>query len=453
MTTLERNHQVARSGFITHLRFESEATADEKAQHTLLVCEHFEEVVNDAIGPQVGYEATSRKLLPILLLALILFTACTPSAVDPDPALTKLAQDLQARLDEVRDTSGFPGATLAVVLADGRRVHLATGLSDPEGTTPMKPEDRMFSGSTGKTFVAAVAMQLVDEGLLELEQPLTDFFGDTPWLIRLPNHDEITVRMLLSHTTGLTRYVMKPEFWEDLAADPDRVWEPEELVAYIFDDEAVHPAGAGWAYSDTNFILLGMITEQVTGNNFYTEIDTRFIRPLGLARTTPSTSRILDGLIQGCSGEAPMFAMPARPLVDGVYFVNPQFEWTGGGLVTNSLDLAVWLRQLVDGNLLSETSKTAMRQPANEETLRLEGESYGLGLQIWASESGPIYGHGGIFPGHQTQIEFSSAHRFSLALQINADRFSDLLDRPMHEYAGHFMPLVEAWVKEQVRHR
>jgi len=94
-----------------------------------------------------------------------------------------------------------------------------------------------------------------------------------------------------------------------------------------------------------------------------------------------------------------------------------------------------------------------MRQPADEETLRLEGESYGLGLQIWASESGPFYGHGGIFPGHQTQIEFSSAHRFALALQINADRFSGLLDRSMHEYAGQFMPLVEAWVKEQARHR
>ncbi len=392
----------------------------------------------------------TRKLLPILLLTVILFSAaCAPPVVDPDPALTKLAQLLQTRLDEARVESGFPGATLAVVLADGRLVHLATGLSDPEGTVPMVPEDRMFSGSTGKTFAAAVAMQLVDEGLLDLEQPLTDFFGDTTWLARLPNHDQITVRMLLSHTSGLPRHVMKPALWAELAADPDRVWQPEELLSYIFDDEAVHPAGEGWAYSDTNFIILGMIIEQVTGNTFYDEMERRFTQPLGLTRTTPSTSRVLEGLIQGCSGEAPMFAIPARPLVDGVYFVNPQFEWTGGGLVTNSLDLALWLRELVDGDLVSETSKTAMRQPADEEALLTEGESYGLGLQIWASDSGPIYGHGGIFPGHQTQIEFSSAHRFSLALQINADRFSGLLDRSMHEYAGQFMPLVETWVKEQ----
>jgi D-alanyl-D-alanine carboxypeptidase len=391
----------------------------------------------------------TRKLLPTLLLSLLAIAACTTHPVDPDPALTELAELLQMRLDEVRAESGFPGATLAVVLGDGREIHLATGLADPEGTTPMKPEDRMFSGSTGKTFVAAVAMQLVDEGRLGLEQPLADFFSDRPWLSRLPNHGDITVRMLLSHTSGLPRYVLKPEFWDDLAAAPDRIWDPEELIAYIFDDEAVHPAGAGWAYSDTNFILVGMIIEQITGNSFYEELDRRIIEPLGLTRTSPSTARVLEGLVQGCSGEAPMFMMPARSLDQGILFVNPQFEWTGGGLVTTSLDLARWMRELQDGDLLSEASRTAMRQPADEEALLAEGESYGLGLQIWSSASGPVYGHGGIFPGHQTQIEYSQAHRFSLVLQINADRFSGMLDRSMHQYAGQFMPLVEAWIREQ----
>ncbi len=392
-----------------------------------------------------------RKLLPALLPVLLLLGACTTRPVDPDPALTELAGQLQTRLDEVQVESGFPGATLAVVLADGRQVHLATGLADPEGETPMEPQDRMFSGSTGKTFAAAVAMQLVDEGLVRLEQPLADFFGGTPWLARLPNHDEITVRMLLSHTSGLPRYVLKTEFWEDLATEPDRVWQPEELLSYIFDDPALHPAGQGWDYSDTNFIIVGMIIEQVTGNTFYGEVERRFIRPLGLTRTAPSVSRTLEGLIQGCSGESEMFDFPAHPLQDGVYFINPQFEWTGGGFVTNSLDMARWLRNLADGNLLSEEARLAMRVPADAEALHTEGESYGLGLQIWASDSGLIYGHGGIFPGHQTQIEFSQVHRFALALQINADRFSGMLDRSMHEYAGQFMPLVEAWVKEQAR--
>jgi len=389
----------------------------------------------------------ARKYLQALLSLLLVLAACAPPALDPDPALTRLTLDLQARLDEVRETSGFPGATLAVVLADGRNINLASGLADPEEGIPMKPEDRMFSGSTGKTFVAVVVLQLVEEGALGLDQPLSEFFGDTPGLARLPNRDAITVQMLLSHTSGLPRYVLKPAFWTRLAAEPDRVWQPEELIAYILDDPAVHPAGGGWAYSDTNFILLGMIIEQVTGNSFYDELEERVIRPLALDRTTPSTSRRIDGLVQGCSGESPMFPMPARPLENGVYFVNPQFEWTGGGLVTNTLDLAIFLRELLDGRLLSEASKKAMVQPAAPEALQEEnGESYGLGLQIWASETGPVYGHGGIFPGHQTQIEYSSAGRFTLALQINADRFSGLLDRPMHAYAGQFRPLVEDWV-------
>jgi len=387
----------------------------------------------------------ARKLLPALLLTLLLLSACAPSAVDLDPALTRLADVLQARLDEVRAETGFPGATLAVVLADGRNIHLSTGVSDPESGEPMKPTDIMFSGSTGKTFFAGLAMQLVEEGKLDLEQPLATYFGEVGWFERLPNHDGITVRHLLSHTSGLPRYVEERVFWEDLATEPDRVWQPVELLAYILDHPPLHPAGEGWAYSDTNFIVLGMIIEQVTGSTVYEEVERRFIVPLGLTRTAPSTARHLPGLIQGCSGDSPMFDFPAHPLQDGVYFINPQFEWTGGGFVTNSLDLARWLRELVDGDLLSETSKKAMKVPADEAALLAEGESYGLGLQIWTSDQGLVYGHGGIFPGHQTQIEFSSAHRFCLALQINADRFSGLLDRSMHVYAGQFTPLVEAW--------
>jgi hypothetical protein len=91
-----------------------------------------------------------------------------------------------------------------------------------------------------------------------------------------------------------------------------------------------------------------------------------------------------------------------------------------------------------------------MGQPVDPDALTGDaGESYGLGLQIWSAAAGPVYGHGGIFPGHQTQIEFSPSGRFALALQVNADRFSGLLDRSMHEYAGEFMPLVQAWVEEQ----
>lgn len=391
----------------------------------------------------------NRKSLIPVLLTLSLLAACSRPPVPDAAVLDRLAGELQARLDAVRGVSGFPGATLAVVLADGREIHLASGVSDPERGTPMIPEDIMFSGSTGKTFVAGVAMQLVDEGRLELDLKLADIFGDRGWFERLPNHDGITVRHLLGHTSGLPRYVEKTAFWEDLSVEPDRIWQPVELLAYIFDDPPVHPAGNGWAYSDTNFIVLGMIIEQLTGSTVYSEVERRFITPLGLTRTAPSTSRILPGLVPGCSGDSPMFDFPARPLVDGVYFINPQFEWTGGGFVTNSLDLARWLRELAGGDLLSEAARREMQRPVDEAALQAEGESYGLGLQIWSTPSGPVYGHGGIFPGHQTQVEYSSAHGFCLALQINADRFSGLLDRSMHEYAGAFMPLVEAWVEQQ----
>jgi D-alanyl-D-alanine carboxypeptidase len=138
---------------------------------------------------------------------------------------------------------------------------LASGLADRTAGRALSPDDLLMAGSTGKTFFAAVALQLIEAGRLDLDAPISKYLGAKPWFSRLPNAKDITVRMLMTHTSGLVRYEMNPKFTADLRANPDKAWTPEEELSYLFDATPPFAAGQGWDYSDTNYIVLGMIME------------------------------------------------------------------------------------------------------------------------------------------------------------------------------------------------
>jgi len=179
-----------------------------------------------------------------------------------------LKKDLQTKLDEWHKAGKFPGATLGVVLANGEVLSLAVGYSDRTAKTPMRPTDRMLAGSTGKTFAAATALQLVKEGKIGLDDKVEKYLGAWAWFSRLPNAKDITVRQLMNHTSGLVRYEFKDQFTKDLTANPEKTWKPDELLAYLLDEKPPFEAGKGWDYSDTNYIVLGMIIENVTGRKY-----------------------------------------------------------------------------------------------------------------------------------------------------------------------------------------
>src|SRR6185436_11579478 len=112
----------------------------------------------------------------------------------------------------------------------------------------------------------------------------------------MTNAKDITVRQLMNHTSGLARYEFKDKFTRDLTANPEKRWQPAELVAYLLDEKAPFSAGSGWDYSDTNYIVLGMIIEKVTGKKFYDEANRRLIKPLKLTNTIPQDSLKLAGV-------------------------------------------------------------------------------------------------------------------------------------------------------------
>jgi D-alanyl-D-alanine carboxypeptidase len=377
--------------------------------------------------------------LNLLLLAIgITGFSQARSAVSAKQA-ERLKSELQQKLDELHVAGKFPGATAGFALADGRTFGLAVGLSNVEAGTPMKPSDLMLQGSVGKTYVAAVAMQLVGEKRLRLDDKIERYLGSEKWFARLPNAREITVRMLMNHTSGLVRYEFKEQFTKDLTANPDKRWRPEELVAYILDSAPPFAAGHGWEYSDTNYIVLGMIIERVTKSRYYEQVTQRVLRPLRLARTLPSDSRMIPGLIQGYAGANNPFGGTDAMIVGGRFAINPQFEWCGGGMASTTEDLARWAKALYEGRAFD---RSLLGEMLDGVPAKLGPEAkYGLGVIIRPTALGISYGHSGFFPGYITEMIYFPEHKFAVAVQVNTS-VPRATGKPLSRFIGDLAAII-----------
>lgn len=346
---------------------------------------------------------------------------------------------LQAKLDSLHAAGQFPGATAGFALADGTTFGIATGYADHSTKRRMAPTDLMLQGSVGKTYAAAIALQLVKEGRLSLDGEIQKYLGAEPWFKRLPNGADITVRMLMNHTSGLVRYEFNEKFLQDLKSDPDRFWKPEELVAYLLGTQAPFAAGKDWDYSDTNYIVLGMIIEKITGKKYYDLLRERILTPLKLQNTLPSDSRTIRGLVQGYAGAGNPFTGTDEVIQNGKFAINPQFEWTGGGVASTTEDLARWGKMLYEGMVVDSSLLPTMFEgvPAKLGP----NTKYGLGVIIRQTQFGISYGHSGYFPGYLTEMMYFPELKLAIAVQVNTSEFRKL-GRPLIRFIGEFVPII-----------
>ena len=356
----------------------------------------------------------------MLLRALCLLIVWPLASADDKAPLAPLEARLKERLVKHHERAKFPGATVGFVRADGSTGAVAIGVSHKASQTPMKPHDRMFSGSIGKTYVAVVTLLLNEEGKADLDQKLSHWLGQEPWFDRLPNAREITLRMLLNHTSGVPEHVYHPEFKKAIAADPQKVWKPAELVSYILDKKPPFAAGQGWSYADTNYILVGMVIEKITGRTYYQELTDRVLTKYKLDATSPADRPELPGLVSGYTRPNGVFPVPAEVATNGKYVLNPQLEWTGGGLVSTALDLARWAKLLYAGNVLKEATRQQMLTMVPAKALGPKNE-YGLGAMRWQSRHGEVIGHSGFFPGYLSTMAYYPKHKLAVAVQLNSD--------------------------------
>lgn len=185
---------------------------------------------------------------------------------------------IQELLDALRAEHGFPGVSVAWTGADGAVEVRASGLADPEAGVPMTPESRTLAASIGKTFVAAAALSLQAEGRLSRDDPVSKWLGDRAWFPRLPNSDGLTLRHLLTHTGGLPDHVDLPTFQElFMSLGPeDSAPAPDGLIALILDAEPLFPPCKGWAYSDTGYLVAGLVIKAAAGQPWTDVIRERF---------------------------------------------------------------------------------------------------------------------------------------------------------------------------------
>lgn len=362
----------------------------------------------------------------------------------PMEKLRQLSQELRNELDSIVKQHNLPGLTFSVVFDNGYQIDLASGYSDIEKKTPMKASSRMLAGSIGKMFVSALALKLVQDNKLKLEDKALNYLDDKPWFKSFPNYSEIKIINLLNHTSGLPEYLYEPEFLEGFIKNPKENRFPEDNIQSVTNKPAVHPVGKGWSYSDTNYIILGLMIEKVTAADLYDVLDKEFLTPLRLTLTSPSNKLKLNNLAQGYIGSKNPFKLPQQVLDDdGLLVLNPAIEWAGGGFISNPSDLVRFAKFIQESDYLNQDTKALLRAPVSLTTGLPNDEGYGLGVFVSNKMEDTMYGHGGFFPGYLSYVEYALNRKYAIAIQINTDdgEFKDLM---------HYMNQLEEIINEQL---
>jgi len=348
---------------------------------------------------------------------------------EPDPVaeVVDLSFAVQERLDALRAELGFPGATAAFILPDGRSGRVAVGVLDPGADAPMPGDARMPAGSVGKMFVTGVVLDLVGRGVLDLDAPVSRWLGDEPWFDRVPNAPRLTLRNLMNHASGVPDHLAQPTFLAELRSftgpggDPDRLITPVECVSHILDLSPTSAPGEEYAYTDTNYILAGLVVEKATGRDFYDLARERLLDPLGLAETSPLRGRRLPGVVPGHLPADNPFGLPTRTIgPDGLFTHEPAVEWCGGGFVSTSHDLALYAHRLFRGTALGWDYRPDLLQGPELNEAHGPGR-YGMATFVRRGDLGTTLGHTGWYPGYNTAVTHYVDLGVTVAVQVNRD--------------------------------
>ena len=306
--------------------------------------------------------------------------------------------------------AGAPGA-LAVVRTPAGIDRAAGGLASIQPRLAMQPGDRFRVASVTKTFVATLLLRLAAQGRLRLSDSVER------WLPRLvPDGGSITLRELLNHTSGLYNYTDDPTWKQEEIANPGRHWLPRELVAFATSHPQLFPAGTSWSYSNTNYILLGLVLEAATGEPLGQELQEQLFQPLALRSTSFPTGTAIDGpYAHGYLGSGSGLVPPGTPLADVSTLVDPSELWAAGGIVSTGDNLTRFYAQLLKGRVLPRAQLKAM------ETASSASLEYGLGLRLTFTVCGEALGHDGNAPGYRNIVWATANGRRVASVMVNID--------------------------------
>ncbi|MEO3885338.1 serine hydrolase domain-containing protein [Nonomuraea sp. B5E05] len=348
---------------------------------------------------------TGRRVAATVLIAAGLLSPLPANAQAKEHAGVRQALDAMV-------AAGAPGVLARI--DDDRGTWIATsGVADLETRAPVPREARFRIASLTKSMVAAVVLQLVREGRVSLEERIATRL---PGLVE--GGDRITVRQLLNHTGGLADYAQAPEF-----ADPARLtrtYTPRQLVAEA--ERLPRPERGRFSYSNTGYILLGLLVEKVTGHDLGAELKRRIFRPARMTRTyLPLTRPDIRGphatgyyLPKGADPDVPGSLKPITRL-------NPSFAWAAYGVVSDARDVNRFYQALFGGRLVTRDLLSQMRTGVGTPQAPVFPR-YGLGLESAGLTCGELWGATGAIPGYQTFAFADAAGRRRMTLSVNVHR-------------------------------
>ena len=342
----------------------------------------------------------------ILVVGVVASVAiCGGSATASPVATPKKHANLQA-LARGLVKAGAPGALVYVRTPTGVR-SAAAGFANLAPRVTMRASHRYRVASVTKTFVSTVVLQLEAEGKLRVDDSVERWL---PGLV--PNGTSISLRELLNHTSGLFDYNEDQQFGAAILANPGRQWAPRELLAFALAHSALFAPGTNWSYSNTNYILLGLVIEAVTGHKLAGELQTRILGPLALGATSFPTGISIDGSF----AHGYVRLAPGGDLIDTTPVLDPSFSWAAGSIVSNAGDLTKFFSSLLKGRLLPAAQLKEMKTGS-----RVSGV-YGLGLRMTTTKCGRVFGHDGDFPGYRTIVWATSNGRRVAVVMINTNQ-------------------------------
>ncbi|HEY2724107.1 MAG TPA: serine hydrolase domain-containing protein [Pseudonocardiaceae bacterium] len=314
-----------------------------------------------------------------------------PESARPRPVVgpsldAPMAQKLDQVIERKVQQTGVPGVIVGVWSPTGSYVH-GFGVADKATHAPMSPDMLIRIGSETKTFTVTGLLQLVDQGRVALDDPISKYVAG------VPQGDRITLRELARMQSGLFNYSNDEQFDRRLLAAPFRPWTPAELLAVSFSHPLVFPPGQGWQYSNTNTVLLGLVVEQVSGQPLPDYLQKNVFGPLGLTRTSfPDTNAFPEPHPQGYTTESP--GGPEAIATDW----DPSWAWAAGAMISDLKDLRTWAPALATGRLLKPTTQAERLQTVTPPGFSPQA-AYGLGL----FEVAGWIGHNGSLPGYHSR--------------------------------------------------
>ena len=355
----------------------------------------------------------------IAVRPLVATIAARPPARGGLTATAAARTSLQARLDQLRERYGVPGISVTILFPDGSSWVGVSGMADVATRTPVTTSTSFAIASVSKTFTAALVLALAQDGAMELDEPVRRYMPE----VRI--NSRITVRQLLDHTSGLRDYFFHPAIDRKLLTDPARRWDAADALKHV--GKAYFKPGTGWHYSNTNYLVLGMLAERVGEAPLAEQIRTRFLKPLGLRHTwyQPTEEAATDGA-RGYRFASAAKNAPAIDLSDGSSFMPFTSVVTAaaaaGGLASNSTDLARWVRALYAGAVLAPESVDAMLGDISRTEPYKPRVPYGLGVQRMDIDGAPSLGHSGRLLGFRSAVRWLPDEDIAIAVLTNQSR-------------------------------